>query len=516
MEKFLKKITPKDILIAIFGILVLIGAGFFVLEKTRYLFVIDSDVLWHIKTGNWILANGYVPKVDVFSWHEGLNWIPHEWLYDVFLSIIYGSIGLKGIEIFAATVLALRIGFVTVYNVIVKKENIWGFSIFTACMLILIGYTWAVGRPLEITMLLILTNLVVFIKKRKKIVYYITLGISGIIMANVHGGAIWIVFAPIALMAVVDGIYWWKNLKTDEAKIHKEQMIEKLIAIGIGLLASLINPRGIEIYNYFIQMLFTGANDATSTIAEWQPINFISAIAGLVFLIIFVSFSFSKKTYKLDKEAITKILIISFWGVGMLRYCRLTPIFIFTVLLWGYEFVREFVMYIINSFYLQKVFKIVKILSIFGGIGFIVLTQVMALKWFNYYFAHEEAELMKDGFPYASIQYLKEHNVKTKIYNDDWGSWMLWNDIPTFMDGRCDPFVKEFSPGNNQFVEAANIQKAEHNKLDKYLEVFKKYDIEYAFLKYDKDTKILLESTGEWKAVVVEPRAMLFKRKDVE
>ena len=178
MEKFLKKITAKDVLIAIFGVLILLGTGFFILEKTRYLFVVDSDVLWHIKTGDFILSHGYVPKVDIFSWHEGLNWIPHEWLYDVFLSLVYGSLGLKGIMLVSAIILACRIGYVTVYNVIVKKENIWGFSIFTACMLILIGYTWAVGRPLEITMLIILTNLIVFVKKRKKIVYFITLGVS--------------------------------------------------------------------------------------------------------------------------------------------------------------------------------------------------------------------------------------------------------------------------------------------------------------------------------------------------
>ena len=515
MEKYLKKITAKDVLITIFGILILIGAGFFVLEKTRYLFVVDSDVLWHIKTGDFILSHGYVPKVDVFSWHEGLNWIPHEWLYDVFLSIVYGSLGLKGIMLVSAIILACRIGFVTIYNVVFKKESIWGFSIFTACLLILIGYTWAVGRPLELTMLIILTNLVIFIKKRKKIVYYITLGISGMIMANVHGGAIWIIFAPIAISLIVDLAYWWKTRNTDDAKEHKELAITKLIAIVIGLIASLINPRGIEVYNYFIQMLFTGANDATKTIAEWQPINFISAIAGLVFLVIFVSFAFCKKTYKLDKETITKIAIISFWGVGMLRYCRMTPIFLFTVLLWGYEFVREFVMYMIENFKLQKVFSVVKVISILGGIIFILLTQVMGSKWVNYYFKHDEKELMKDGFPYACINYLKEHNVKTKIYNDDWGSWMLWNDIPTFMDGRCDPFVKEFSPGNNQFVEAANIKKAEFNKLDKYLEIFKKYDIEYVFVRNDKDTKVLLESTGEWEVVVEEQRAMLFKRKDV-
>ena len=511
MEKVLKKITAKDVLITIFGILILIGTGFFILEKTRYLFVVDSDVLWHIKTGDWILSHGYVPKIDVFSWHEGLNWIPHEWLYDVFLSLIYGSMGLRGIMLLSLIILACRIGYVTIYNVVFKKESIWGFSIFTACMLILIGYTWAVGRPLELTMLIILTNLIVFIKKRKKLVYYITLGVSGIIMANVHGGAIWIIFAPIAISMIVDFVYLWKTRNTEEAKEHKELAISKLIAIGIGILASLINPRGLEVYNYFIKMIFTGANEATNSIGEWQPINFISAIAGFFFLVVFVSFAFNKKTYKLDKETLTKILIISFWGVGMLRYCRMTPIFLFTVLLWGYEFVREFVMYMVESFKLQKIFTIAKVVSIIGGIIFIILTMVMGIKWFNYYFKHDEKELMKDGFPYASIQYLKDHNVKTKIYNDDWGSWMLWNDIPTFMDGRCDPFVEEFSPGNNQFVEAANVE-----TLDDYLEIFKKYDIEYIFIKSDKDKKILFESTGNWETVVFEQRAMLLKRKDVQ
>lgn len=504
-------IKAEKILILIWGILILLGTIFFVLEKTRYLFVVDSDVLWHIKTGDWILANKSVPKVDVFSWHEGLNWIPHEWLYDIFLSILYSSLGLKGIVSLAAIILVARVAFVAIYNVVIKKENTQGYSIFTACLLILIGYTWAVGRPLELTMVIILTNLVVFIKKRKKWEYYLTFGISALLMANLHGGAIWIIFAPIVIMLLVDLVYLWKDRKTEKKLEYKEAAIVKLQSVGIGLITSLINPRGLEVYNYFIKMIFTGASEATNTIAEWQPITFISAFAGLVFLIIFVSFAFNKKMRELDKVAITKLLIISFWGVGMLRYCRLTPIFLFTVLLWGYEFVREFVTYIIDSFNLNKIFNGIKVITTISGVAFMILTMVMGIKWFAYYFAHDEQTLLKDGFPYACIDYIKQHNIKDKIYNDDWGSWMLFNDIPTFMDGRCDPFVEEFSPGNNQFVEAANI-----DSLDDYLTIFKKYNIEYVFLKYDKDTMILLESTGEWETVVVEKRAMLLKRKDIE
>lgn len=486
------------------------GTVFFILEKTRYLFVIDSDILWHIKTGDWILENKYVPKVDVFSWHEGLNWMPHEWLYDVFLSILYNGFGLQGIMILAAIILIGRIAFVTIYNIVIKKENIQAYSIFTACMLIFIGYTWAVGRPLELTIIIILANLVTFIKKRKKIVYYLTFGISCFLVANLHGGAIQSIFAPILILLLVDIAYYWKNRKADEKNEHKEDAIIKLKSIIIGVGASLINPHGINVYSYCFKMLFTGASEATNTIAEWQPITFISTIAGLIFIVIFVSFAFNKKIHKLDKESMAKLLVICFWGVGMLRYCRLTPIFLFTVLLWGYEFVKEFVIYIVDNFKLKKIFNIVKIAVTIFGLLFILVTMVIGIKWFNYYFTNSEEELLKEGFPYKCIAYLKENNITTKIYNDDWGSWMLFNDIPTFMDGRCDPFVKEFSPGNNQFVEAANIE-----NLDDYLEIFNKYDIEYAFLKYDKDTMILLESTGDWETVVVEQRAMLLKRKDV-
>lgn len=508
-ENILKKWSTKKCLITIWGILVLIGTVFFILEKTRFVQLIDLDILWHIKTGDWILKNGYVPNVDVFSWHKGLNWIPHEWLYDVFLSVIYGSFGLQGIEILATTLLFARVAFVTIYNVIIKKEDIQGYSIFVVCMLIIMGYTWAVGRPLELTAIIMLINLLIFVKKRKKITYYLTLGITGFLISNLHGGAIWTVFAPIIVLLLVDLAYLWKDRKQESKDEHKEALFTKLKAIGIGIIAGLINPHGIQVYNYCIKMLFTSASQATNTIAEWQPITFISTIACLLFLVIFVSFAFDKKIYQLDKESISKLLIICFWGVGMLRYCRLTPIFTFTVLLWGYEFVKNFIIYIVNSFSLNKIFNILKIVTTICGVIFIILTMIMGGKWFNYYFKHDEETLMRAQFPYKCIEYLKENNIKDKIYNDNvWGNWMLFNDIPTFIDGRCDPFVKEFSPGNNQFVEVANT-----NTLDAYLYIFDKYDIQYVFLQNNKDVRILLESTEQWETVVIEDMGMILKRK---
>ena len=52
----------------------------FLLVVVAFLFgmhdVVDHDVWWHLKTGEWIRANGHVPTVDPFNMHPE----PGEWV----------------------------------------------------------------------------------------------------------------------------------------------------------------------------------------------------------------------------------------------------------------------------------------------------------------------------------------------------------------------------------------------------------------------------------------------------
>ena len=493
----------KNNFLILISVFILLGTVFFILEKTRYVTIIDSDILWHIKTGEWIIEHKQIPKKDVFSWHDNLNWMPHEWLYDVILSISYNIIGIKAIPFIAMILLIIRIGFVSLYNIVIKKENIFAYSIFVPILLISEGYTWAVGRPLELTIILLLINLLTFIKNRKEIYYYISFGISCFLIANLHGGTIQAIFAQMFIFIGIDIIYYLRN-KTIE---NKKNIIIKIKTIIIGFIFSLLNPQGLQIYNYAFKMLFTNASKATNSIAEWQPLQFIGVLGALLFLLILCSFAFCKKNKELDKEVVTKIIIISFWAIAMLRYCRCTPIFLFVVLLWGYEFIKDFIELIVNEFHMQKLFLVFKYIVFFFSLIYIILTLVMFIKWINFYFKHTNEEIISTGYSYDAINYFKENNIKTKIFNDDWGCWLLFNEIPTFVDGRCDPFVNEFSPGNNQFIEVANAE-----KLEDYLAIFKKYDIEYIYMKKDEDLCTLFESTGNWKKILLEDRTMLLKR----
>src|SRR5512134_588720 len=46
--------------------------------------IVDPDVWWHLRTGQWIIEHGAVPRADVFStFGTGKPWIAYSWLFEV-------------------------------------------------------------------------------------------------------------------------------------------------------------------------------------------------------------------------------------------------------------------------------------------------------------------------------------------------------------------------------------------------------------------------------------------------
>ena len=51
----------------------------------------DCDTGWHIRTGEWIVANHWVPARDIFSFSKaGDPWFAWEWLSDVLMAWLNG------------------------------------------------------------------------------------------------------------------------------------------------------------------------------------------------------------------------------------------------------------------------------------------------------------------------------------------------------------------------------------------------------------------------------------------
>src|SRR5258706_15690714 len=57
----------------------------------------DGDTGWHVRTGEWILAHGQVPRQDMFSFTmPGQPWFAWEWLGDVGFAWLHLRWGMAG------------------------------------------------------------------------------------------------------------------------------------------------------------------------------------------------------------------------------------------------------------------------------------------------------------------------------------------------------------------------------------------------------------------------------------
>ena len=75
----------------------------------------DGDTGWHIRTGEWILAHGQVPYVDMFSFTKpGEPWFAWEWLWDLGAAWIHQRWGLGGVVLVSFFIICITFASCTV------------------------------------------------------------------------------------------------------------------------------------------------------------------------------------------------------------------------------------------------------------------------------------------------------------------------------------------------------------------------------------------------------------------
>ncbi|MBI4821721.1 MAG: tetratricopeptide repeat protein [Deltaproteobacteria bacterium] len=81
-------------------------AGLLACEK-----VYDPDFWWHLATGDWIWAHRAAPRVDPFGFATlGAPWVAHSWAADAILSAWYARLGIEGVVLGKAGLVAIGFG----------------------------------------------------------------------------------------------------------------------------------------------------------------------------------------------------------------------------------------------------------------------------------------------------------------------------------------------------------------------------------------------------------------------
>ena len=477
---------------------------------------LQNDTFYTIKLGELILENG-IDMQEHFAWHEGLPYTYPHWLYDVIMYLIFMVGGYNGLYI--STIIFTAILGIIMYltNAKLSKNSIIPF--FTTILMLYVGRGFLTARAQLVTFIFFVLEIYYierFLETKKKR-FAAGLLIIPVAIANIHAAVFpfyFILFMPyigefVISLFVGKDIITKLCLKLDKANLKmlekKEKLNEKqekeltliksriekneaklgqdgtekepykiivehnknviyLICIMILALAmGLLTPIGDTPYTYLIN---TMQGTTTQNISEHMPIVLYSSIYAFAFIIISVCLiSFTKIKLKLSDlfllGGLMFLTIMSRRQQSMLFFVGILVINkIVNQLVEKYD--KDGVEEILN--YLTSIIAKIIVYGIFVAYMMFALNQI------------KDVEIVSGKeYPIEAVEYIQENlDIENmKLFNEyNFGSYILFKDIPVFIDSRADVYDPAFNGWEDDifrdFINLANASNDYEEKFEHY------------------------------------------------
>jgi len=494
---------------------------------------LQNDTFYTIKIGEYILENG-ITMQEPFAWHENLEYTFPHWAYDVFIYTVYNIGGMLGIYI-STIVLASLLGILIYFvNVKLVKNRIISFIISIIALALLNPYICA--RAQLVTFILFILT-IYFIEKfleTKKLGYAIGLIIIPILIANLHVATFYFYFILYMPYIAEYGIYIlsYANVivsesavdaikkkikkkgeseellnKLDKAekkynklkelqdgrmenpykiKISCNQNIKWLIVIFIiALFTGLLTPLGNVPYTYLIK---TMQGISTKNISEHLPITLINNMKVLLFMASFVIIiAFTKVKIRLSDL---------FMLAGLTFLTLMTRRQASMLILIGCIILNRLISDIMILYNKDTVKQLDKHMSNFIVIILISITMIGS-SMFVLSKKKDHKFIDEKSYPVQAANWIKENlNLEEiKLYNEyNYGSYLLYQDIPVFVDSRCDLYMPEFNKDVNVFSDFLNLNGYNFTDMEAKIE---EYEFTHFIVKNSTKLKLYLKEKEE-------------------
>lgn len=565
-----KKIEKKQTKV-VFEILAIICLIIMAISITPKVF--QNDTFYTIKIGQSIRTNGIDYK-DHYSWHNNLKYMYPHWLYDVVTSIVYDYCGgFQGLYI-ATIVLAAILGILLYYtNKKIMKNQFMSFITSMIQLYFMSDYTatraQSVTFPLFVLTILMIEKLLVTGKKR----YMISLIIIPILIANIHSAVFpfyFILFLPyigenivksmietnyiyeiyIIVLKFIKNKYLNKIKKLEETDTRiekyeekitkikekiklKEEKIEKFkektkksdtfklrisenknikklyIVVIIAVFTGLLTPLKDMPYTYTLRIM---KGNTTQAVSEHQPMILINENKVLIASgIILALLIFSKTKIRLRDL----LFIVGLYYLAIMSRRQLSMLILFGGMILGRvltEFIERKNPTILNEIeeYLT---------TIFGEIGILIIVLLITFKSINT--KTKQPYIDESLYPVQASQWIKENldYKKIKLFNEyNFGSYILYEDIPVFIDSRCDLYTPEFNGTYNKNTKKYNGKDIFSDFLNTsqiatwYDDVFKKYGVTHVIIGSNSKLSMLISKNPLYNKIYNDKNFVIYER----
>ena len=539
------KIKTKFNILAIFAIIIFC----FAISPIT----LQNDTFYTIKIGEHILENG-IDMQDPFSWHDNLPYTYPHWIYDVLIYLVFSVGGYLGIYL-STVILACILG-ITLYLTCTKlvKNNLVSFILTIGALYLLTDFIAARAQLITFILFALTIFFIEMFLETKNKWYLLPLIIIPIIIANVHL-AVWpfyfILFLPYIaeyiIYLIIDSNFITKisiiikkrkvkklsKAQSKEEKLEKleqniKSKIEKLIEIKekrekrrlnsykiiinknsaakwliiifiLALFTGLLTPLGSTPYTYLINTL---EGNTTKSISEHLPLTLINSKEYICVLIIFIALlMFTDTKIRLsDLFMLGGLILLSFitrrqmsmvYIICLYILARICTTFLNKYDPKGSETVIKFLTTILGK---------VLVISFIAVVGLYLFRPKMDNKFIN-----------TASYPVEATKYIKE-NIdigNMKLYNEyNYGSYLLLNDIPVFIDSRADLYAPEFNKGKDIFSDFINISNINLYYEDK----FEEYSITHVIVFKKAKLNLFLSRDNNYKQLYSDANFVLYER----
>lgn len=530
------KINKKYLAIILICISIL---TFSVVKKT-----FENDAFYTIALGELVLENG-IDMQDHFCFVKGLSYTYPHWLFDSIVSIFYKVWDLAGVYLF--TVIMSIVFSITMFIIMKKRKTNTTIAFFvTLCAIQLLSNLF-VGRAQLVSYLFLLIEFYALdaLAEEKKFSHVLLLIAIPIIIANIHS-AVWYIYFIMYLPYFAEAFLEYNSLPNSitrkkeklELKIEKlkdnnfkkkevkelekqlnyynkyltEKAKEKsepkfyakknsnlklMIALFvISLATGLITPIGDTPYTYFIKNTMGSSFKYISEQAR------IVVAERLDFQIMFISLmaiiGFTKTRVRLKDT----FYIVGFCVLAILSTRSVLFFVIFGMVILA-RLITEF--FEINNIDLEKIDKsMTKNISLGCIVAVIGFTAVI-----NYATIVNQQYADETLYPVKAADYIVEKldYKKIRLYNNyDYGSYLLFRDIPVFVDSRSELYCEEFND-TSIFDDYISVSFGKKH----YKEVFDKYDITHILVKKDSIESIYISKDNNYKLLYEDEIFVLYE-----
>jgi hypothetical protein len=414
----------------------------------------DGDLPRHLTLGGYILDSRSVPTHDLFSYTMlGAPLVIHEWLAEVLFTLIYRALGLDGVVLLSAVVIAMT--FALLFRQAVRRSGLHLISLALVLIAAATSSLHWLARPHLLTMLLV----VIWTAELERLEQGVRgawwrLPLLMLVWANVHGAFI----AGFVIWMAYGADYLWRRLAPDPAHPLPAGLGRQLAwALVLSVGVSFLNPSGAALWSTTFGLL--SSRYIVSHTAETMAPNFQNVSTWPFMLMIVLSLAilgWSRKT-----PPLRSILLLAGWTVLGLYIVRNVPLYALVAVPILAESAASIGPEASSWARREKRFASLD-LGLRGHLWPLVavlLAGLLFARGITLDFARQGNRFDPGVFPVDAVNWLEAHPPEGQVFSDfSWGGYLLYRSWPerrVFIDSQTDFYGEQLTRRYEQVITMA-------------------------------------------------------------